>query len=65
MEIFTLINQSDSMSWMDILKRKWQGTLSSNKKEMLERSPTIKIDIPKLSYPKEETEIPAIIKIMK
>ena len=54
------------MSWMDILKkRKWQGTLSSKKKEMLERTPKIKVDIPKLSYPKEETEIPAILKIME
>ena len=50
---------------MDILKRKWQGKLSSNKKEMLERNPKIKIDIPKLSYPKEETEIPAVIKVMR
>lgn len=54
------------MSWMLILKkRKWQGTLSKNKKKMLERSPKIKIDIPKLSYPKEETEIPAILKVME
>ena len=54
------------MNWIDILKkRKWQGTLSSKKKEMLERSPKIKIDIPKLSYPKEETEIPTILRIMK
>ena len=54
------------MNWMDILKkRKWQGTLSSKKKAMLERSPKIKVDIPKLSYPKEETEIPAILKIME
>ena len=56
----------DRMGWMDILKkRKWQGTLSSKKKNMLERSPKIKVDIPKLSYPQEETEIPAILKIMK
>jgi len=54
------------MSWMDILKKiKWQGTLSSKKKDMLERSPKIKVDIPKLSYPQEETEIPAILKIME
>lgn len=66
MEIFIPTNQSDNMSWMLILKkRKWQGTLSKNKKKMLERSPKIKIDIPKLSYPKEETEIPAILKVME
>ena len=66
MEIFILINQSDNMSWMVILKRrKWQGTLSKNKKKMLERTPKIKLNIPKLNYPQEETEIPTIIKIMK
>ena len=54
------------MSWMVILKRrKWQGTLSKNKKKMLERTPKIKLNIPKLNYPQEETEIPTIIKIMK
>ena len=54
------------MSWMDILKkRKWQGTLSKEKSKMLERTPKTKVDIPKLSYPKEETEIPAILRIMK
>ena len=54
------------MSWMVILKRrKWQGTLSKNKKKMLERTPKIKLNIPKLNYPQEETEIPIIIKIMK
>ena len=53
------------MSWMDILKkRKWQGTLSKEKSKMLERTPKTKVDIPKLSYPQEETEIPAILKIM-
>ena len=66
MEIFILINQSDNMSWMVILKRrKWEGTLSKNKKKMLERTPKIKLNIPKLNYPQEETEIPTIIKIMK
>ncbi len=54
------------MSWMDILKkRKWQGTLSKEKSKMLERTPKTKVDIPKLSYPQEETEIPAILKIME
>ena len=53
------------MSWFSILKkRKWEGTLSKKKTNMLKRTPKIKINIPKLSYPKEETEIPAIIKIM-
>ena len=32
---------------------------------MLERTPKIKLNIPKLNYPQEETEIPIIIKIMK
>tara|TARA_R100000697_G_scaffold117423_1_gene138986 strand:+ start:283 stop:849 length:567 start_codon:yes stop_codon:yes gene_type:complete len=51
---------------MDILKkRKWQGTLSKEKSKMLERTPKTKVDIPKLSYPQEETEIPAILKIME
>ena len=66
MEISIPTNQSDNMSWMVILKRrKWQGTLSKNKKKMLERTPKIKLNIPKLNYPQEETEIPIIIKIMK
>ena len=54
------------MSWFSILKKeKWEGTLSAKKKKMLDRNPKIKIDIPKMSYPKEETEIPAILKIME
>tara|TARA_R100000231_G_C5323403_1_gene164103 strand:- start:1066 stop:1656 length:591 start_codon:yes stop_codon:yes gene_type:complete len=54
------------MSWQTILKKlKWNGTLSEENKKMLEREPKIKIDIPKLSYPKEEEEIPAILKIME
>jgi len=32
---------------------------------MLDRNPKIKINIPKMSYPKEETEIPAILKVME
>lgn len=54
------------MNWFSILKReKWKGTLSAKKKKMLDRNPKIKIDIPKMSYPKEETEIPAILKVME
>ena len=53
-------------SWFSILKKlKWNGTLSEENKKILEREPKLKIDIPKLSYPKEEREIPAILKIMK
>lgn len=65
MEIFILINQSDIMNWMDILKRKWQGELAANRKESLERTPSIKIKIPEMSYPKEEKEIPEVLKVMK
>jgi len=66
METSIHTNQSDTMNWMDILKRrKWEGTLSKEKSKMLERTPKIKVDIPKLSYPQEETEIPAILKIME
>ena len=54
------------MNWFSILKkRKWEGTLSSKKKKILQRSPKLKLDIPKMSYPKEESEIPAILKVME
>lgn len=53
------------MSWMDILKRKWQGKLSANRKESLDRTPSIKIKIPNMSYPDEEKEISKVLKIMK
>ena len=66
MEIFIPTNQSDKMNWFSILKkRKWEGTLSSKKKKILQRSPKLKLDIPKMSYPKEESEIPAILKVME
>lgn len=58
--------KSDFMNWFSVLKKlKWKGSLSKEKKAILQRTPKIKLDIPKLSYPKEETEIPAIIKIME
>ena len=66
MEISIHINQSDKMNWFSVLKkRKWEGTLSEDKKKILERSPKMKIDIPKLSYPQEEKEIPSVIATMK
>ena len=66
MEIFIPTNQSDKMNWFSILKkRKWEGALSSKKKKILQRSPKLKLDIPKMSYPKEESEIPAILKVME
>jgi len=55
-----------NLSWMDILKKRvWEGTLSKDKLKILQRNPKLKLDIPKLSYPKEETEIPEIVKVMK
>ena len=53
------------LNWFSILKKRtWGGTLSRKKSKILERSPKIKIDIPKMSYPKEETEIPKILEVM-
>lgn len=66
METFIRTSRSDFMNWFSILKKeKWQGTLSSKKKKILQRSPKLKLDIPKMSYPKEESEIPAILKVME
>ena len=54
------------LSWFSVLKKRtWGGTLSRKKSKILERSPKIKIDIPKMSYPKEETEIPKILAVMR
>ncbi len=54
------------LNWFSILKKQtWEGTLSKKKSKILERSPKIKIDIPKMSYPREETEIPKILAVMQ
>jgi len=51
--------------WWNIIKSKWMGQMSDDKKELLEHKPKVKIDIPKMSYPDGSKEVKEVIKIMK
>tara|TARA_R110002020_G_scaffold378678_2_gene589667 strand:- start:6683 stop:7510 length:828 start_codon:yes stop_codon:yes gene_type:complete len=55
------------MNWQEILKEesKWMNSLSASKQKLLDSEPSFEVDIPKLSFPDNEEELPKVLKIME
>jgi len=54
------------MTWFNILKESaWTNRLSDKNKLLLEKKPKLDIAVPKMTYPKEETEIKEVLSIMQ
>ena len=53
--------------WREILKEesKWMNSLSASKQKLLDSEPSFEVDIPKLSFPDNEEELPKVLKIME
>jgi len=54
--------------WEQVLKAsksKWVNSLSTNKKKLLNKTPSFNAKFPKMTYPNNEKELPKVIKIMK
>jgi len=56
------------MSWMMVLKKdsKWnEKTLNAERRQLLNKEPSLKVEFPEMSHPSNESEIPKVIEAIK
>ena len=56
------------MSWMMVLKKdsKWdEKTLNTERRQLLDKESSLKVEFPEMSHPSNESEIPKVIEAIK